>query len=659
MPTNTLTSLAILRVQVDQNKDYLTYLEPFVLQILADSGSSAVTSNAVAESLLQGFGLAIPERTVQVVLRRFTKRKILTRVNNELRITGSIPDPLLAEKYSAAQRHIQSVINGVKRFSSASINPMGNDAQVVEAICAFLSEFDVSCLRSYLRGTAIPEIDAASSTDKIQISDYVQSIHFNEPERFNSFLVLVQGHMLANALVCPDLEHAPKSFNGVTFYLDTPLLVRRLGLEGVDKQNAASELIVLIKHLGGKVAVFAHSREELQNVIQGAAANLESPYGRGAIIQEARQAGTTRSDLVILTETVDDELAQAGIVVELTPGYTERIQIDEQIFEQVLADEVSYYNLRAKEYDVNSVRSIYVKRNKKLIPSLEKSHAILVSSNSAFAKAAWQYGQQYSPSQTASTVITDFTLANLAWLKAPMGGSAIPTTQLMAFSYAALQPSGDLLNKYLNEIEKLEATGNISERDHQLLRSSPLASAELMNLTLGDDELLTEETVTEILERVASEIRGEAVDIAEQSEMGRVHAVTALEEEERRSEQLERDRTTAERALAEQTAQNYKIRSNLYWECRKRAKLWARGISVGLAIFLIGIILVSSLEFVTLPLLARWSIVGALAILTAMNLVYGLTVKGIYNWLEETLRTKIVQRRAKVLGIELEGLDTI
>ena len=659
MPTNTLTSLAILRVQVNENKDYLTYLEPFVLQILVDSGSSAVNPSTVAGSLVQRFGLAIPERTIEIVLRRIARRKFLSRENNEFRITGTIPDPQLIAKHAEAQRHIQSVINGVKRSSLVSVNPMEDEERVVEAICAFLSEFDVSCLRSYLRGTAIPEVNAASSADKTLVSHYVQSIHLNEPDRFESFLVLVQGHMLANALVCPDLEHAPKSFNGVTFYLDTPLLVRRLGLEGIAKQNATSELIVLLNRLGGKVSAFAHSREELHNVIQGAAAYLESPDGRGAIIQEARQMGTTKSDLVILAETVDDELAKAGIGVELTPEYTDRIQIDERMFEQVLADEVSYFNPRAKEYDVNSVRSIYVKRNKKLVPSLEKSQAIFVTSNSAFAKAAWQYGQQYAPSQAASTVITDFTLANLAWLKAPMGAAAIPTTQLMAFSYAALQPSGNLLNKYLNEIEKLEAQGNMSERDHQLLRSSPLVTKELMNLTLGDDELVTEGTVTEILDRVTSEIRGESVGKAEQSEMGRVNAVTALKEEEERSEQLERDRITAERALADQKEQNYKIRSNLYWECRQRAKLWARGISVVLAVVLIGMILVSSLGFVMLPPLGRWLIAGVLAVLTATNLLYGLTVKGIYNWLEGKLRTKIVQRRARMLGIELDRLDVM
>ena len=221
MPTNTLTSLAILRVQVNQSKDYLTYLEPFVLQILADSVSSAVDTSAVAGSVVQRYGLVIPERTIEIVLRRMTKRNFLSRENNEFRITGAIPDPQLIAKHAEAQRHIQSVINGVKRFSLASVNPMEDEEQVVEAICAFLSEFDVSCLRSYLRGTAIPEVNAASSADKTLVSNYVQSIHLNEPERFKSFLILVQGHMLANALLCPDLEHAPKSFNGVTFYLDT------------------------------------------------------------------------------------------------------------------------------------------------------------------------------------------------------------------------------------------------------------------------------------------------------------------------------------------------------------------------------------------------------------------------------------------------------
>ena len=680
MPTNTLTSLAILRVQVNHNGDYLTYLEPFILQVLTDCGANVVTTNYVTDSLEQRFGIAIPERPVELVLRRFAKRKVLTRGNNEFRITGTIPDPQLTSKHAEAQRHIRSVISGIGRFSKDSANPIEDDEEIVAAVCAFLSEFDISCLRSYLRGTTIPEAVDASSTDKTLVSNYVQFIHLNEPERFNSFLVLVQGHMLANALVCADLENAPKSFSGVTFYLDTPLLVRTLGLEGETKQQAASELITLLRNLGGSVAAFAHSREELGNVIQGAANYLESPEGRGEIIQEARRAGTTRSDLILLAETVDDKLAEAHIEVIPTPGYTQRIQIDEAAFEQVLVDEISYFNTRAKEYDVNSVRSIYVQRNKKHIPSLEKSHAVLVTSNSAFAKAAWQYGQQYAPSQAASTVITDFTLANLAWLKAPMGGPAVPTTQLMSFCYAALQPSRELLGKYLSEIEKLEEQGAILERDLQLLRSSPLVSNELMNLTLGDDELLTEETVTEILERVTDEIKREETDRADQLEIERSNVQQALAEESGRSEQLERERLIAAQALREQSersdqlerdraatqgsldferGQNNSIISNLYWDCQKKAKRQARGIVLALSVLLIAVIVVSQLQMAGLPPEARWPITGVAIILMLANTLFGLTMKGIYPWIENTLQRKTFQRQSKTLGIDVDMEEVV
>ena len=81
--------------------------------------------------------------------------------------------------------------------------------------------------------------------------------------------------------------------------------------------------------------------------------------------------------------------------------------------------------------------------------------------------------------------------------------------EVIAFSYAALQPSNGLLDKYLAEIDKLEKQGKITARDHQLLRSSEIAQRELMNMTLGEEDALTEQTVTETLSRVTAEIKKE------------------------------------------------------------------------------------------------------------------------------------------------------
>ena len=186
-----------------------------------------------------------------------------------------------------------------------------------------------------------------------------------------------------------------------------------------------------------------------------------------------------------------------------------------------------------------------------------------------------------------------------------------------------------------------------------------MVSNELMNLTLGDDELLTEETVTEILERVTGEIKKEETDRAEQSERNRLTAQQALEAAAGRSERLERDRVTTQQALENQIEQNNKIGASLYWECKNKAKLWARGISLALAVILLIIIAASSLESGGLPPGARWSIVGILAVLTAANLLYGLTVKGVYNWIEANLRTQFVKRQAETLGVDLEEYGTI
>ena len=198
----------------------------------------------------------------------------------------------------------------------------------------------------------------------VLVSKYVLSIQEADPERFKSFLVVVTGHMLANALLCPDLQQAPKTYRGITFYFDTPLLVRCLGLEGRAKQEAVENLITLLRNLGARLATFSHSLDELDRVIRGASDYVDSPKGRGAIVMEARKTGTTKSDLLVIVGQIDEKLKTSGIEVIQTPGYDETdLQIDEKAFEDILKDEVSYHNPRAREDDINSVRSIYVLRS--------------------------------------------------------------------------------------------------------------------------------------------------------------------------------------------------------------------------------------------------------------------------------------------------------
>ena len=79
MSTATLTSLAILKVNVDQGNDYLDYLRPFILQVLVEHKPNPITIGVVRDHIRSQFGLEIPERTVEIVLKRISKSHSLKK----------------------------------------------------------------------------------------------------------------------------------------------------------------------------------------------------------------------------------------------------------------------------------------------------------------------------------------------------------------------------------------------------------------------------------------------------------------------------------------------------------------------------------------------------------------------------------------------------
>ena len=635
MSTATLTSLAMLKVNIDEGGDYLNYLIPFVLQILVVHHPDSFTDQFVREHILKDYGLEIPNRTIQIVLGRILKKHPLKKMDRMYHIIDDLKAPEITTKKRMAIRYIQDVVSELIEFSKSTPKPIRDENYAVSALCAFLAKFDIPCLRAYLRGTTIPDIDDQSDFDIALISQYVIYLQKRKPDLFKSFLVMVQGHMFANALLCPDLQHAPREYKGLTFYFDTPLLIQRLGLEGKQNKESVETLIRLLDNLGAVVAAFSHSVEEIKNVIKGAAHHIDDQNARAALITEARRNNITKSDLLLRAENIDGELKKLNIVIRDTPKYSTDFQIDELDFEQVIEEEMSYLNPKAKEYDINSVRSIYVLRGKRSPQSIEKSAAVLVTSNSKLADAAWKYGQKHSASYEVSSVIPSFSLANIAWLKAPMGAPNLPTHEILAFSYAALQPSKRLLSKYLTEIDKLEQQSKISVRDHQLLRSNMLAQDELMKLTLGDEDELTQETLIEMAKRVSDEIKeeGNAQLIAEK----KAHCQTQKQRDSQ-GQMIER------------------AKEHLYWRCDRKAKIFSWITSTLITgLLLVGCLAVNfgwepnnqKIYWVTIYWVIRVSS-GMFLLLTVGNFVFGTTVKSFHQRMQDSYRRWFVKRESAI-----------
>ncbi|MDD2864766.1 MAG: hypothetical protein PHC99_08600 [Methylococcales bacterium] len=640
----TLTSLAMLKVNIDGGKDYLEYLRPFILDAIQNVTDQVITDEIIKGKLLSTFGLEIPRRTVQLLLRRIKETGVITKKDGYYEITGSVPETSLTTDKVAAERHISAVVDGlVSYFKETKSTHEFNEEIAMNALLTFLSSFSIPCLKAYLKGTTIPyEEGSGKNWVIILVSQFVHHIHKNNPERFDSFMKLVRGNMLANALLCPDLKYVTNSYNNVTFYLDTPLLLQLLGLEGDPSKQAVQELLKLVFNLKGKVSCFSHTRDELETVIRASADYINSANGKSKIILEARRNNITRSDFLLMAEKIDDYLAESQISVEKTPAYIEKFQINENTFTKFLDDEVPYHNPKAREYDINSVRSIYVLRSGTSPISIEKCKAVLVTSNTAFSTAAYDFGKNHNESREISSVITDFSLANTAWLKAPLGAPSLPQKEVLAFAYAGLNPNQRFWEKFLMESEKLERSKQITARDHQLLRSNPLSQSELMKLTLGEEEALTSYTITETLKRVTEEIKSEGN--AKLSEINEEHNRTRME-----LEQIKKERNSTQQKI--------------YWDIKNRSKCDADAIHNFFGfLIIVGVFRLNGLfELfgVRTDSLIYQSSVVIVTVITVISLFYGITTKKLHVDLENYIfkkRVSMKQKELDKLGIALNML---
>ena len=222
-------------------------------------------------------------------------------------------------------------------------------------------------------------------------------------------------------------------------------------------------------------------------------------------------------------------------------------------------------------------------------------------------------------------------------------GSRGGFAEVLAFAYAALRPTDGFWNKVLDEAEKLEVSGKISPRDHQLLRSSYHVQGELMKLTLGQDDALTEHSITTTLSRISAEIRKEESERLQQSEAAR------LEIEKRLAEQVAKTEQQATKTDA--------IMKGIYWRCDRRAGREALALSIliwaaqgGVAIF--GVVKIPESSKFGWAMAAVGGLSGLIRLVGAHWDIKPIKVRTVYK---EWRRARLQKIEYAVLSIEEES----
>lgn len=646
-----LMSLAILKVNMDERWfDSIENFVPFVAEGLRLSAHSAVSLINLQSILADEFGIEIPQSALKTILARASKRG-LVRVSDGIyhRNDANLDSYSLIKVRQQILRQHEQLISKLVDYGSRNFSIEWTSDEAENALLAYFRNHSLQLLSEVVNGHPSVPIETTSKGFQFVVAAFIKSISEGDAENFEYLEAIVKGSMLADALLYPEMGQLAESFQGVSVYFDTEFLIRVLNLEGEQLRSPCLELLSMLREAGAELRCFDHTVDELRGILEYAAnvlqrSDLSNPSSSGVLehyIVRKQKASDVRFDIARL----DQSLRRLGIIPTSLPKYTSSLTVDEIRLAEVLQHRVGYQRENALEHDKKSLAAIHRLRRGQSSTRLERCHAIFVTTNNALVRASKTFfGSEGLSDPTCVPHCQNLDLfTTMVWLKRPLGSPNLPRKRIIADCYAALNPSDRLWRKYLSEIVRLFERGDIGKEDYDLLRLSNDARMALMDITLGDEDVFAEGTVDQVLQRAYDNARSDI-------EADRDATLARLASEERAHTKTSHDADMVKQQLHEveqaRIADRKRVESHAHEMSQKLARIVFMG--VRLVVFAALVVVV----FLTMPTSLPWqsgtwqSYLGpgaagfaalAIAMLTILNLLNGLTLLGIVDRCERWL----------------------
>lgn len=533
-----LATVAMLKTYFDLGRDHIAMFQPFVDDVLDSADVDGVTVAHVQLAVIEKHQLSLPPAVVKTLLSRAVKAGRLRREGGRY-FDGNGADRVRGElevARRAAETRQAEVADAFREHGSRRGVEIGSTEEALDAILEFLEKHHV---RLALEGLQAQWGVAAAPTehgldDRLVASFLIEAI---EAQGANAATIqeMLEGFVLQNALLLQDISTADKPFRNLRVFFDSTLLFAALGHHGDEERTLTGELLTLLRDRGASVEAFRPTIREMRGILGVYEEKLGTAAGRKSLrptdlTRYFLTSRATPSDARAISALLEKSLEQIGIRVVDTPTRVLPLTLDEASLAHRLADRDGGDTSPRVQHDVDCVAGVLTLRGGNSSDSLDRAGAVFVSLSGLTVKNVnlWyrdEGGIGFPP------IAHYYLISNLAWLKRPASASALKLRELMAMCSAALKPTRETWRAFVQHLEKLETSGQISTEEAAAILASSLTDRYLSEEELGDDPDAT--TLTEVVERVKAEYKRESEEKIEEirreaeSASGRVSAVEA------------------------------------------------------------------------------------------------------------------------------------
>jgi type IV secretory pathway VirB2 component (pilin) len=524
-----LTTMAIVRATAEDDRDYLSYIEPFVSDRLkAWPNGEVVDSETLSRALCEEFEFpAVPMHVSKVLIHRAAAREELAEVDHKFYANPAKLDcvPDLAEKKSAMLAQTNALAGAVVRYAKEIHELEWTEEQAYAALERLCEDFGSDLALARRHGlAAVPAVEADEALAVVH--GFARRALERDATSFDAMVALVQGTMLANAVYFEDTRATVNRLSELRVYLDTTPLLRALGAAEPAVCDAAREMLALLQDFKVRMFVFPHVLEEMSAVLDGVAGALRR--GRSGYHEQVRVGGRNREAIdALIKEGVNageieamiadlaPRLQDLGVSVQEPPAHVKKGHIDEVAFDKILSDVVRYKTKPPKETDLRSLAAVDRLRGGTHPQDLSQTRALFITTNGALVRAARQFFDAEGKGARVSHAMVDVALTSQLWVRSSNRKPEMPRRMLIADCYAALSPSPELWERWVGAISRLRERGDLTDEQVQTLIYHQQAKVVLFERTRGDPDAVSEDTVAEVLDGVERDLRRPAEDEAD------------------------------------------------------------------------------------------------------------------------------------------------
>ncbi len=301
-----IASLAILKANWDQNKDYIENFVPFVAHVLSQKSVSSISLSDLQKSMREAFGLNVPQNSLKIVLGR-AKKPRYGYVRQDHGFYFPVQEKLQDLQFNLVRQRVlrehRALLEKLRHFCKTTYKVDWTIESSENALLTYLGDYAVELLSASIQGQPLLPAGRSPKSAKFLINAFVRHLNKSDPEGFGYLDTVVKGNMLANALLLSEQGSLKRKFNNTDFYLDTAFILRLLGWEGPEQQAPAKELVDLLYQEQANLKVFEHTFMEIHGILDVCEQILRNPSSKnplGATVQYLANAGYTASDVQLL-----------------------------------------------------------------------------------------------------------------------------------------------------------------------------------------------------------------------------------------------------------------------------------------------------------------------------------------------------------------------